>query len=54
MADPEHERHAEMVEWRGPDFDPNAVDEAAIQRGSIGSRRAATQNLRKSLTAPIP
>lgn len=32
MADPEHELHAEMVEWRGPDFDPNAVDEAAIQK----------------------
>jgi hypothetical protein len=31
MADPRHERHAEMVEWRGPDFDPNAVDEATIQ-----------------------
>ena len=32
MADPKHERHAEMVEWRGPDFDPDAVDEAAIQK----------------------
>ena len=32
MADPNHERHAEMVEWCGPDFDPNAVDEAAIQK----------------------
>lgn len=32
MADPRHEHHAEMVEWRGPDFNPNAVDEAAIQR----------------------
>ena len=32
MADPTHERHADMVEWRGPDFDPDAVDEAAIQK----------------------
>lgn len=32
MANPGHERHAEMVEWRGPDFDPKAVDEAAIQK----------------------
>ena len=32
MADPNHERHAEMLEWRGPDFDPNAVDEAAIRK----------------------
>jgi hypothetical protein len=32
MADPRHDRHAEMVEWRGPDFDPNAVDEAGIRK----------------------
>ena len=32
MADPNHERHAEMLEWCGPDFDPNAVDEAAIRK----------------------
>ena len=32
MADPKHERHAEMVDWRGPDFDPSAVDEASIQK----------------------
>ncbi len=32
MADPNHERHAEMVEWRGPDFDPNIVDVAGIER----------------------
>jgi hypothetical protein len=32
MADPNHERHTEMVEWCGPDFDPNAVDEAAIRK----------------------
>ena len=32
MADPNHERHAEMVEWRGPDFDPNVVDAAGIEK----------------------
>jgi hypothetical protein len=32
MADPNHKRHAEMVEWRGPDFDPNAINEAEIQK----------------------
>jgi hypothetical protein len=32
MADPNHERHAEMLEWCGPDFDPNTVDEAAIRK----------------------
>jgi hypothetical protein len=32
MADPKHERHTEMVDWRGPDFDPNIVDEADIRK----------------------
>jgi hypothetical protein len=43
MADPKHGRHAEMVEWRGPDFDPNAVDEAAIQKrlNRLAPRRKA-------------
>jgi len=25
LADPEHERHAEMLEWLGEPFDPNAI-----------------------------
>ena len=32
MADPDHECHAEMVEWYGPDFDPNAVDKTTIRK----------------------
>ncbi|MEA2613691.1 MAG: hypothetical protein QOI52_1650 [Chloroflexota bacterium] len=32
IADPNHERHVEMLEWRGSDFDPKAVDEAAIRK----------------------
>lgn len=32
MADPGHERHAEMIEWRGPSFDPATVDETAIRK----------------------
>ena len=32
MADPNHERHAEMAAWRGPDFDPNVVDVAGIEK----------------------
>jgi hypothetical protein len=32
MADPKHERHAEMVDWRGAAFDPSAVDQASIQK----------------------
>ncbi len=31
MANSKHERHAEMVKWRGPDFDPKIVDVAAIE-----------------------
>jgi hypothetical protein len=26
IADPKHERHAELIEWHGETFDPNAVD----------------------------
>jgi Plasmid pRiA4b ORF-3-like protein len=32
MADSNHERHAEMVEWHGPDFDPNVVDVPSIEK----------------------
>jgi len=32
MADPKHERHAELKEWYDADFDPNAVDAPRIQR----------------------
>lgn len=30
LADPGHERHAEMVEWQGPTFDPTKLDNAAL------------------------
>jgi hypothetical protein len=41
MANPKHERHAEMVDWRGPDFDPDIVDEADIRKAltSFAKRR---------------
>jgi len=32
LADPNHDRHAELKEWYDGDFDPNAVDVPAIQR----------------------
>jgi hypothetical protein len=32
IADPKHERHAEMIEWRGPNFDPTVVDVASIEK----------------------
>jgi hypothetical protein len=50
MADPNHERHAEMVEWRSPDFDPETVDEAVIhnQLTRLGRRS------RRKPKAPSP
>jgi len=30
MADPDHERHVELVQWRGPDFDPDDPHTARI------------------------
>jgi hypothetical protein len=30
IGDPKHERHDELVEWHGPGFDPNTVDETTI------------------------
>ncbi len=33
IADPEHERHQEMIDWRGEGFDLAAVDEPAIKKG---------------------
>ena len=32
ITDPSHERHDQMIEWGGPDFDPSAVDADAIDR----------------------
>jgi hypothetical protein len=32
IADPNHENHAEMIEWNDPDFDPAVADEAVIQK----------------------
>lgn len=32
IADPKHARHAEMIAWRGPGFDPETVDIADIEK----------------------
>lgn len=31
ISDPDHEDHQEMIDWRGPGFNPKRVDEDAIQ-----------------------
>ncbi len=32
IANQRHERHAELMEWRGPGFDPADADEAGIRK----------------------
>ena len=32
IADPKHERHTELTEWRPADFDPNAIDFTHIEQ----------------------
>ncbi|MEC5293611.1 plasmid pRiA4b ORF-3 family protein [Aurantimonas sp. C2-6-R+9] len=32
LADPNHDRHDEMVEWWGESFDPNDIDDAEISK----------------------
>ena len=32
IADPKHEQHGDLVDWRGPGFDPNTVDEVGIRK----------------------
>ena len=50
ISDPDHEDHAEMVEWRGPGFEPEIVDEDAIRNGfaALGApkRRRRKQGIR--------
>jgi hypothetical protein len=36
IADPKHERHKELIQWRGPGFNPAVVDEAAIRKSLAG------------------
>lgn len=43
MADPNHEEHAEALEWYGGPFDPHSIDELITKRrvAAIAIRRAA-------------
>lgn len=49
MADPDHERHAEMTEWHGQTFDPHKVGRAEIDRALQETARSWTQP-RKAMT----
>jgi hypothetical protein len=53
IADPKHERHAELAEWAPEDFDPNAVDVEALHAclaalGKRWSRKPATKRARRA------
>jgi hypothetical protein len=56
IADPQHERHAEMREWCGEDFDPNALDnEGHANALATLARQWARKHpvKRKKTTAPL-
>ncbi len=53
ISDPNHEDHAEMVEWGGPGFDPGIVDEDAI-RNAFAALVASKRRRRKRGTRQIP
>jgi len=48
MADPQHEHHAEMVDWCGPDSDPNTVDEPTIQKALSSFARRSQRRLKST------
>jgi hypothetical protein len=53
IADPAHQRHAELKEWLGKDFHPAAVDEAAIRKSlkvlaAPHSRRKASSSAKRA------
>lgn len=47
VADPSHEDHADMIEWRGSGFDPTVVDEAAIRKGLAKLAKGLERRLKK-------
>ena len=49
IADPTHDRHDELIDWRGPGFDPSDADEAGIRRRL--DRLVARFNRRKPKSA---
>ena len=47
IADPSNERHEELREWVGPDFDPEAFGLAAVNRALRGAGSAAWRRKRE-------
>jgi hypothetical protein len=54
IADPEHERHAEMHDWCGEDFDPLAVDASQISQAlrKLATKWTRTARPKAKPTAP--
>jgi hypothetical protein len=52
IADPNHERHEELIAWRGPGFDPAVVDEDAIRRSLAGLARRFQRRKAKETKPP--
>lgn len=52
IQDPDHERHEEIIEWLGEDFDPSHFDIKAITKGVAklaGKGKAKSPSKRKSV-----
>jgi hypothetical protein len=56
MADPNHDRHAELKEWYDADFDPNALNVLAIQQhlSDLAKRWSGSKQRRNSLERRRP
>jgi len=53
MADPGHERHDELVQWRGPDFDPDDPHTARINAALVAlAKRWNRKPSAKKKTSP--
>ena len=52
IKDPKHERHAELTEWIGDDFDPHADRSRVAHRGSRCPRQEMVTQARNQASAP--
>ena len=52
ISDPKHEQHADLVEWRGPGFDPNTVDYASIRKELAKLAKKWAGKVAKAATPP--
>ena len=52
IKDPKHERHAELTEWIGDDFDPDADRPGMAHRGSRRARQEVVTQARNQASAP--